>query len=52
MKAFQGNFGMHVRAYTYIRIHGDQGIKDITRHAVLNANYIRVNLHGHLQRSL
>ena len=37
---------MHVRAYTYIRIHGDQGIKDITRHAVLNANYIRVKLHG------
>ncbi len=46
MKAFQGNFGMHVRAYTYIRIHGDQGIKDITRHAVLNANYIRVKLNG------
>lgn len=44
MKAFQGNFGMHVRAYTYIRINGDQGIKDITRHAVLNANYIRVKL--------
>jgi glycine dehydrogenase subunit 2 len=44
LKAFHGNFGMHVRAYTYIRIHGDQGIKDITRHAVLNANYIRVKL--------
>jgi glycine dehydrogenase subunit 2 len=46
LKAFQGNFGMHIRAYTYIRIHGDQGIKDITRHAVLNANYIRVKLNG------
>ncbi len=44
IKAFQGNFGMHSRAYTYIRIHGDEGIKNITRHAVLNANYIRVNL--------
>jgi glycine dehydrogenase subunit 2 len=44
MKAFYGNFGMHVRAYTYIGIHGDKGIKDITRHAVLNANYIRVRL--------
>ncbi len=44
LKAFQGNFGMHVRAYTYIRIHGDQGIKDISRHAVLNANYIRARL--------
>ncbi|MCB9455667.1 MAG: aminomethyl-transferring glycine dehydrogenase subunit GcvPB [Anaerolineaceae bacterium] len=44
LKAFYGNFGMHVRAYTYIGIHGDSGIKDITRHAVLNANYIRVKL--------
>jgi glycine dehydrogenase subunit 2 len=44
LKAFQGNFGMHVRAYTYIRINGDQGIKDISRYAVLNANYIRVKL--------
>jgi glycine dehydrogenase subunit 2 len=44
IKAFYGNFGMHVRAYTYIRIHGDQGIKDISRHAVLNANYIRAKL--------
>ncbi len=47
LKTFQGNFGMHVRAYTYIRIHGDQGIKDISRYAVLNANYIRVNLRDH-----
>jgi glycine dehydrogenase subunit 2 len=44
LKTFQGNFGMHVRAYTYIRSNGDEGIKDITRHAVLNANYIRVKL--------
>ena len=44
LKAFWGNFGMHSRAYTYIRIHGDQGIKDISRHAVLNANYVRASL--------
>ncbi len=44
LKAFHGNFGMHVRAYTYIRLHGDAGIKAISRHAVLNANYIRVKL--------
>jgi glycine dehydrogenase subunit 2 len=44
LKAFHGNFGMHVRAYTYIRIHGDEGIKNVTRYAVLNANYIRVKL--------
>jgi glycine dehydrogenase subunit 2 len=44
LKAFHGNFGMHVRAYTYIRMHGDEGINAISRHAVLNANYIRVKL--------
>lgn len=44
LKTFQGNFGMHIRAYSYIRIHGAQGIKDISRYAVLNANYIRVKL--------
>lgn len=47
LKTFQGNFGMHIRAYTYIRIHGAQGIKDISRYAVLNANYVRVNLRDH-----
>jgi len=44
LKAFHGNFGMHVRAYTYIRLHGAEGLKSISRHAVLNANYLRVKL--------
>jgi glycine dehydrogenase subunit 2 len=44
LKAFHGNFGMHVRAYTYIRTYGKQGIRDVTYHAVLNANYIRAKL--------
>src|SRR5690606_34250328 len=44
LKAFYGNFGMHCRAYTYIRIHGAQGIKEVSRHAVLNANYVRAKL--------
>lgn len=44
MKAFQGNFGMHVRAYAYIRAYGNTGIRDVSRHAVLNANYIRARL--------
>jgi glycine dehydrogenase subunit 2 len=44
LKAFHGNFGMHVRAYAYIRIYGDTGIRDVSRHAVLNANYIRARL--------
>ncbi len=44
LKAFYGNFGMLIRAYTYIRLHGAAGINAISRHAVLNANYIRVKL--------
>lgn len=44
LKVFNGNFGMHIRAYAYIRIYGGEGLKDVTRHAVLNANYVRVNL--------
>ena len=44
IKAFQGNFGMHLRAYAYIRVYGDTGIRDVTRYAVLNANYLRAKL--------
>jgi glycine dehydrogenase subunit 2 len=40
MKAYQGQFGMHVRAYTYIRVHGGSGLRENTEMAVLNANYI------------
>ncbi len=43
LKAFWGNFGMHVRAYAYIAAYGNQ-LSEVTRHAVLNANYIRANL--------
>lgn len=44
MKAFHGNFGMHLRAYAYIRVYGDSGIRNVTRYAVLNANYLRARL--------
>ena len=40
MKSFHGHFGMIVRAYTYISMHGDQGLRAIAEHAVLNANYL------------
>ena len=45
LKAFHGNFGMHLRAYAYIRAYGAEGIRNISRHAVLNANYLRAKLH-------
>ncbi len=44
MKAFHGNFGMHVRAYAYIRAYGAAGLREVSRHAVLNANYLRARL--------
>jgi glycine dehydrogenase subunit 2 len=44
LKAFHGNFGMHVRAYAYIRTYGGEGLRDVSRYAVLNANYIRAQL--------
>jgi glycine dehydrogenase subunit 2 len=40
VKAFWGQFGMFVRAYTYIRMHGAQGLRQISEYAVLNANYL------------
>ena len=44
VKAFFGNFGMLVRAYTYIREYGPAGLKQVTEMAVANANYLRARL--------
>ncbi|MCP4679400.1 MAG: glycine dehydrogenase subunit 2 [Deltaproteobacteria bacterium] len=44
VKAFNGHFGMMVRAYTYMRMNGKEGLRAIADHAVLNANYLRVKL--------
>lgn len=41
---FYGQFLMEVRAYTYLRAFGREHMADISRHAVLNANYIRARL--------
>jgi glycine dehydrogenase subunit 2 len=46
VKNFWGNFGMHVRAYTYIRHLGLRGLKRVSEDAIINANYLRVNLMG------
>jgi glycine dehydrogenase subunit 2 len=40
VKSFFGQFGMMVRAYTYIRMHGPDGLRQISEFAVLNANYL------------
>jgi glycine dehydrogenase subunit 2 len=44
LKAFHGNFGMHVRALTYILMMGEVGLREVTYNAVLNANYLKARL--------
>lgn len=44
MKAFHGHFGMFLRAYTYIRVHGPEGLRKVSEYAVLNANYLLARL--------
>jgi glycine dehydrogenase subunit 2 len=44
VKAFQGHFGMFVRTYTYIRMHGAEGLRQVSEYAVLNANYLMARL--------
>lgn len=46
VKPYYGNFGINVRAYTYIRTMGPDGLKKVTEYAVLNANYMMRRLEG------
>lgn len=46
VKPYYGNFGINVRAYTYIRSMGPDGLKAVTEFAVLNANYMMRRLQG------
>lgn len=46
LKAFQGQFGMAVRALTYMLSHGADGLRQVAEDAVLNANYILHQLKG------
>ncbi len=47
VKGFYGNFGMLVRAYTYIKTMGAEGLTRASEVAVLNANYIMASLKDH-----
>ncbi|MHC4874634.1 MAG: aminomethyl-transferring glycine dehydrogenase subunit GcvPB [Planctomycetota bacterium] len=44
VSGFFGNVGIAIRAYTYIRIMGEAGLKGASEDAVLAANYLRVKL--------
>jgi glycine dehydrogenase subunit 2 len=47
VQSFWGNFGMHVRAYAYIRTMGPDGLRAVSENAILNANYVRARLLSH-----
>ncbi|MCF7792829.1 MAG: aminomethyl-transferring glycine dehydrogenase subunit GcvPB [Candidatus Cloacimonetes bacterium] len=42
--SFFGNFLVNVRAYIYIKMVGNKGLRDIAENAVINANYLMKNL--------
>ncbi|MGB9177850.1 MAG: aminomethyl-transferring glycine dehydrogenase subunit GcvPB, partial [Pyrinomonadaceae bacterium] len=46
VKAFFGNYGMMLRALAYIQTHGNDGLREATEAAVLNARYIANGLAG------
>lgn len=46
VKSFWGNFGVLVRAYTYIRMLGAEGLRAVAENAVINANYLEARLKG------
>ncbi|MED1601103.1 aminomethyl-transferring glycine dehydrogenase subunit GcvPB [Alkalihalophilus marmarensis] len=47
VKPYYGNYGINVRAYTYIRTMGPEGLRKVSEYAVLNANYMMRRLEPH-----
>ncbi|HKA02621.1 MAG TPA: aminomethyl-transferring glycine dehydrogenase subunit GcvPB [Candidatus Solibacter sp.] len=47
LRAFHGNFGMLVRAYSYILALGGNGLTEASRFAILAANYLHARLAPH-----
>ena len=46
VRSFAGNVGVLVRAYTYIRALGGEGLTEASEQAVLSANYLKERLKG------
>jgi glycine dehydrogenase subunit 2 len=44
LRGFQGNYGVFVRSFAYIRSLGGDGLKEASEVAVLNANYLKARL--------
>jgi len=47
ISSFYGNFALLLRAYAYLMLLGQEGVKAVSDYAVLNANYIKENLRDH-----
>lgn len=46
VQGFYGNFGILVRAWSYIRRMGPSGLRAVAEDAILNANYLQKRLEG------
>ncbi|MBD3290956.1 aminotransferase class V-fold PLP-dependent enzyme [candidate division KSB1 bacterium] len=44
ISTFFGNFGVMVRAYVYIRMLGEKGLRRVSENAIINANYLKSKL--------
>ncbi len=44
VKGFYGNFGILVRAYSYIMAHGREGLIRVSQDAIISANYLKTKL--------
>jgi glycine dehydrogenase subunit 2 len=49
VRSFYGNFGVMVKAFTYLKAIGNAGCKEVAEIAVLNANYLKEKLKGHFK---
>jgi glycine dehydrogenase subunit 2 len=49
VRSFFGNVGILVRGYCYIRTLGPRGLREVSEHAVLNANYLLSRVKGHFE---
>ncbi len=50
IKTAYGNFGLDLRAYAFLLAHGEEGLRQISRRAVLNSNYLGKQLGRFLPR--
>jgi glycine cleavage system P protein (glycine dehydrogenase) subunit 2 len=49
LQAFNGNFGVLVRAWAYIRTMGAEGLREVSENAIINANYLLARLRARYQ---